>query len=61
MPGTDTVHTSLYQWLRLLVSGSQAGTTGRSRLDRREGRMDILIILGVVMVMVFVMAYGERR
>jgi hypothetical protein len=56
MPGTDTVHTSLYQWLRLLVSGSQAGTTGRV-----EGRMDILIILGVVMVMVFVMAYGEGR
>ena len=54
MPGTDTDHTPLYQWLRLLVSDSQGKTDGGV-----EGRMDILIILGVLLVCVVVMAYGE--
>ena len=54
MPGTDTDNTPLYQWLRLLVSDSQGNTDGGV-----EGRMDILIILGVLLVCVVVMAYGE--
>lgn len=54
MPRTDTDHTPLYQWLRLLVSDSQGNTDGGV-----EGRMDILIILGVLLVCVVVMAYGE--
>ena len=54
MPGTDTDNTPLYPWLRLLVSDSQGNTDGGV-----EGRMDILIILGVLLVCVVVMAYGE--